>query len=104
MPNPVVFVPDNGQVAYDWIALNTSTDIDFTDPDGPTGGICPRGIAATVAGNVVATFTGAPGGMGVTPPTPAAATLPFAAKETKWGYYVSITSSGTTATGLFAIL
>lgn len=104
MPNPVIFAPSDGQVAFDIIPLTVDADIDFTDPEGPTGGFCPRAIYAAGAGNIVLTFTGPPGGSGVAPPAPVARTVPFEAKETRWGYVTYLTDSGTDATGIQAIL
>ncbi len=101
---PTVFAPNTGQIAYDVIPLSVDADIDFRDVNGPTGGICPRGLYATTAGDIVLTAVGVPGGEGVAPPAPAAQTVPFGAKELRWIYVTGITDSGTTAGGILAYL
>lgn len=105
MPNPVVFAAtDTTTPAYDRVPLTIDADIDFTDPDGPTAGFCPRALYATGAGTIVMTMVGPAGGSGVAPPTPVARTVAFNAGETIWAFVTSITDSGTSATGVVAIL
>ncbi len=101
---PTVFASTGREPAYDFIPLTVDANIDFTDPEGPTGGICPRGLYAGGAGNIVLTCVGAPGGLGVTPPAPAARTVAFAEGETQFIFVTGITDSGTDATGIIAIL
>ena len=93
------FASGGNEPAYDFIPLTVNADIDFTDPAGPTGGICPRGFYVGTAGNIVLTCIGAPGG-----PAPTARTIPFGNAETIWIFTTGITDSGTTAAGIVAIL
>lgn len=104
---PTVFAAnDTTTLPFDRIALTVSSDIDFTDPDGPTGGVCPRGLYAAGAGNLVLTFVGTPGGLGsgTAPVSPTARTVPVAAAGTVYGFFTALTASGTTATGVSALI
>ena len=85
-----------GEVKVDYIPISLAGgNIDFTDPDGITGGFCPRGLFVSGdAGNVI-----------VEPIyTTEQRTIPVAAKERLELGIAGIVASGTTATSLFAIL
>lgn len=57
--NPTVWAYPWSDPDGDWIPLTISTaDIDFTNPEGPTNGICPRAIAILGGGGAGLYFTG----------------------------------------------
>lgn len=97
MPNPLkTAVPDN-RTPCDWVPLTLSSDVDLTDPEGPTGGNMARALFVVGAGNLVFLAGGAPN------LTPAARTLAVPANFQLSGIVQKVYMTST-ATGVWALL
>lgn len=107
MPAPYIFASSGAEPPYDYIDVTpTSGDVDLSDPDGPTAGICARGlyIVSASAGNVVFLAVGSPVGNGGAAPTPANRTVAASGGVTLSGFVTKIVDSGTTVDQVFALI
>lgn len=103
---PILFASSGNESGYDMINVTPSgSNVDLTDPDGPTAGLCARALYIEGAGNVAFQAVGATGtAAGVSPPTVATRVVAVPDSYLLQCHVQLVVNGTTTATGIWAVL
>lgn len=102
---PIYLASAGTETGYDMIDVTPDgEDVDLTDPEGPTGGLCARALYIEGQGDVAFQAVGAPGGTGTAPPAVGTRVVAVPDNFLLQCQVQKIVDATTDASGIWAIL